>query len=352
MAQSGANTVFVRLAKAGEQTPQDNFRDLGDRYLQQFLSLRDLNQLSVTSAEDRPLVSKLLKEARSILARDERRELAEFIERLTTVFGPIASELQTGGSQIDVSETITINSPEVAAVIDAMMERGLRSVLGPDKAQMIAQALVSSAVSGFEILVGSVARAAFQKNKTALEKTDREFTLEELLKYDSIDEARNELLNRRVEALMMGSVDDWSNWCKRTLGFEFPSLTPDWLQVREIFARRNVITHNAARINSRFLKIVNSSGLEIPEDAKIGDTLITSREYVDGTIEILMALGLCLIQAVWRKLYPRTTEESSRWLVNCQDVIVHSSLWRAVWAISHHLADAPKDRLSECRARK
>jgi hypothetical protein len=200
------------------------------------------------------------------------------------------------------------------------------------------------------VLIGSIARQALTVNKAALEKSDYEFTLEELMQFDSIEEARGELINRRVDALLLKSVDEWSNWCKRTLQLDLPSLTSDWPTVREIFARRNIIVHNAGIVNRRYLNIAQSEGIALPEGIKEGDFLATNSDYALSAIQLLLALGLRLTFAAWKKLYPKNAAEAADWLVDRQETACYYGMWVTALELTQAFRNVRAKRAATCRA--
>jgi len=337
-----------------------DLRSLGDRYLQQFITFRAISSLVEGPPDKQLQFDRMMRESTAMLDEHEDEELRNVLIELASAMAgvvdgelrdPETNEILPNKYQGSKEAQIRINSPEVSAIVSAMVGRTLHHIFAPDKSELIAQAIVGLLVSSFGALIGSVARHSFKVNKVALEKSEHEFTLEELSKYDSIDEARNELINRRVDALLGGGVNDWSSWCKRVLQFDLPSLTSDWPVMREIFARRNIIVHNSGRVNNRYLVAVEDSGVSLPKDTKVGSEVETGKEYVDSSIQRILALGMCLVYSVWRKLYPKQVKEAAKWLVGRQEVMIYDEMWLAAHQISEYLKGAPMKRSDECMSK-
>jgi hypothetical protein len=355
--ESNFSSVSIRRVQGGEGSLPSSLAHLGDNYLQLFISFREIIQLndSLTGESRSPFE---FKQEAALLNPDEKKELDRFLtlfaKQMAFALGaelPEALQKEQEADEFRVGEEVeySFKSPEVQAIVSAFFSRNVHHALAPDKRTLIAQSLLTAVVSSFEVLVGSVARHAFKVNKTALEKSEHEFTLEELSEYDSIEEARNELISRRVESLLLGSVDDWSNWCKRVLQFDLKSLTSDWPAVREVFARRNIIVHNAGAVNNRYLKIARDANIGLPDNVKAGDTIVTDTENVSVALQQILALGLCLVYSVWRKLDPKSAGAAADWLVNRQGaIILHEELWITVNELSICLKGANIKRRSEC----
>jgi hypothetical protein len=330
---------------------------LGDHYLQQFITFREISRLVEGPLDKQSKIDDMLRDVTAMLDENEKEELYSTLLQFAKAMGGVGKfelrDPETGevlpNEYAGADEAgVNISSPEVSAILSAMVMRTSHHIFAPDKGEMIAQALITSIVSAFGILIGAIARHSFAINKAALEKSDHEFTLEELSKYDSIEEARNELISRRVDALLGGGVDDWSSWCKRVLQFELPSLTSYWPAVREIFARRNIIVHNEGRVNKRYLAAAEDSGITLPEGIKVNDILKTEKVYVDNSIQRILALGMCLVYSVWRKLHPKSAAEAAGWLVSRQEAMVYDEMWVATHEVAHCLKGAPIKRASEC----
>lgn len=358
----GAGSIGVWRTPPGGTAPYDSLQVLGDRYMREFISFLEIGQLSEMPSKKGDDLIETLARASAMLDKVERQELRDVVGKFALSMGslldidPKSSGLEPKSSEVDgvatekantVSPEVDVKSPEVMAIISAVLGRRLHHFVAPDRSELVRRAMVAALISSFEVLVGSIARHALTINKAALEKTEHEFTLEELSKYDSIDEARGELINRRVEALLLGSVDEWSKWCKRVLGFELSALTSDWPTVREVFARRNIIVHNAGFVNRRYLDAAEASGIALPEGIRIGDALNTGEDYLNSAIQRILALGLCLVYSVWRKLHPKGAKSAADWVVDRQETLAYDEVWLTVGEIAHYLKGARARRRTE-----
>ena len=89
-----------------------------------------------------------------------------------------------------------------------------------------------------------------------------------------IDEVRDTIVSREIESLMRKSYTEWFDLLK-THGILLANCQDEIDLLKEAYARRNILVHNAGVVNSSYLKNVLSSS------AKVGDKLNASEAYLD-----------------------------------------------------------------------
>jgi hypothetical protein len=205
--------------------------------------------------------------------------------------------------------------------------------LNVNRAELAARAYLITAVSSFEILFGSIVRSVYRHNPTALDKSEHSFTLEELTQFESIDDAREALVTRKVDALLRESVDSWDKWLSRTVNVEFSSVIIEWSLAREVFARRNILVHADGQVTARYIRDMQSVSKDT-SSFRIGDLLGLPQEYAYESLERLVALGLLMTYAVWMRLYKTEKDEGALWLEFNQNELISRKLWLAANLIS------------------
>lgn len=98
---------------------------------------------------------------------------------------------------------------------------------------------------------------------------------------------------------------DWSAWFVRELDLDLSEVVPDcWLSAREVFARRNVIEHDASRADRDYLDLLDDlDGLPA-----LGDRLECDHAYVEQAIASLEAVADVLTVGFGAHLAPATAE--------------------------------------------
>jgi hypothetical protein len=162
------------------------------------------------------------------------------------------------------------------------------------------RALIVNAVTAFEVLLSALVSAFYHEHPDALDALEREepvgerFTTADALTYATIDELRDALIERRVDAILRGGLARWERWFRSTISVTPRQLASEWDVTREVFQRRNLFVHTGGRVSPEYLKNVAS-------DAAIGTNLDASAGYVHRALDRLTILGSLLVtHAQWR----------------------------------------------------
>lgn len=79
------------------------------------------------------------------------------------------------------------------------------------------------------------------------------FTLEELLKYDHIEDLVHDIVERRVNTLTCEGFIELQSWCAER-GLEVKALQMDRDAVVELIATRNVIVQNRGLVDEKYIR--------------------------------------------------------------------------------------------------
>lgn len=190
----------------------------GDDYVREIIGFYEI---IAEISDDKDFITKWYAVNGPLMSKDALSELPGFLRQAAE--GMIkaadqANKVREGKASDEDFAPIQINVPnkELNDVFgNILADLSHRALV--DRVTLVGRAFLIAAISSFEILFAQVARLICQRNPSALPKSEYTFTLEELSQYSSIDEARQALITRRVEALLMESVDGWSKWLERTV---------------------------------------------------------------------------------------------------------------------------------------
>jgi len=160
--------------------------------------------------------------------------------------------------------------------------------------------LLTTAVATFEVVVANVATEFYHFRPEALEMNardrEKEFSLRELKQFETINDAIDYTISKRVESLMFGSIADWRRFFNDALKIDLSDLTIDWPEFQEILLRRHVIVHNGGRASRRYVTQVKQSD----PNAKVteGDVLDCEQDYLEYALDHLLVAGTLLVAAV------------------------------------------------------
>jgi hypothetical protein len=168
----------------------------------------------------------------------------------------------------------------------------------PRHVNTMASSSVVFAVGALETVVADIERVRLRAHPGAGGTSDKEFSLDDLLRLGDIQAVVEDAIARRVESLCYGRLDDWNVWCRNAFKKELKDLALDWPELREIVQRRHVIAHNHGRVSRLYLE---RAGVE-PSSLKVGDLLMATPEYMFRALEAVSVVGTRLLLLAWKKL--------------------------------------------------
>jgi len=227
---------------------------------------------------------------------DLRQDLVSFAD----VLGEAVQGLKDGFEPDGADWTIELNG-QSGELTKAVLLTFVRHVIRPHPAELLRRSILPVAVASFEMLIGELFRATLWEFPGLVDDEEQRFSLKELESFESIDDARRELVEQRVDRLLHGGVEDWAAWLSRPpLEIDLEQLATDWPGTVEVFLRRNLIIHADSRANPTYLAALHRVGAkELPE---IGDELAADSDYCHAALDRLLALGNLLWAFACRRL--------------------------------------------------
>lgn len=105
-------------------------------------------------------------------------------------------------------------------------------------------------------------------------------------------------LDKEIRRLTRGSIEDWTGRVLTEFGLDLPAASCDWDAVREVWARRNVLVHNAGLADKMYVDrmagVVEGTILEVDD------------EYLRTAIDLLCGFLLGIIFSAWVALPARS----------------------------------------------
>jgi hypothetical protein len=165
-----------------------------------------------------------------------------------------------------------------------------------------------SLVSFSEWFLSQIFHFYFDKFPESINIKERNLTFEQLETFDSIEDARNFLIDLKIEEILRGNIESWFNVLKKELNLSLNYIDPHLENIREIYQRRNLLVHNGGTVNSVYLSKVNQ---KLRKDVEKGQTLQVSQEYLDKAISILEQIFILIGSELWKKIDKNDDERGS-----------------------------------------
>jgi len=152
-----------------------------------------------------------------------------------------------------------------------------------------------------EWFVAQLVHLFFKRWPDAAGTSEPFFSLNTLASLQTIDEARDVLIEHKVESLMRLSFDDWIKFFRQKPKLGMGYLGNDTHRIGEIFRRRNLIVHNGGRVSRRYIQEVDEP---LRMGLKLGDTIDVTPEYLHGSADLIEHLFVLIAAELWKKLDP------------------------------------------------
>ena len=164
-------------------------------------------------------------------------------------------------------------------------------------------------VSRFDNYVASLIRAILSTKPEILQSSEKTFSLKDLIKIGSIEEAREEVVTQVIDRIMRDSHEGQISWMESRVGLSIKEKTKLWADFIELCERRNIIVHNSGQISDQYRRVCAEAGHDVKLD--VGKRLGVTRKYLDNGLDTFLEFGVKLNQVLWRKLFPHQLPHAS-----------------------------------------
>jgi hypothetical protein len=164
-------------------------------------------------------------------------------------------------------------------------------------------------VSAYDVFLSNLIRVIFLQKPETLSSSQRMLSFKELVEIGSIEEARDGIIEKEVEAIIRSSHSDQFEWLEKKLDMPLRKDLVIWPSFIEICERRNLFTHTGGVVSSQYRDVCKAHGYNVSDP--IGSILHVSPEYYKNAVEIILELGMKLTQTVWRKLLPEAIDDAA-----------------------------------------
>jgi len=228
------------------------------------------------------------------------------IDRLNALVRGFRDEVSRGAAfgERHVTFEINLEDDHFGELTDQVMELFPTLVAGPSlmppaKGELLHGALLTIAVSTFEMLVAAIFTEHYKAHPDALDPSERKFSLAELRGFPTIADAEAAAIADRVDQHMHGGLDEWARWFSRSLECNVEDLSDNWSAIEEVFQRRHLIVHSEGRVTAQYLAKVRGS------TARPGRRLVVGQRYLLRAVDRLSLLGHMLAFEVQLKWLPK-----------------------------------------------
>ncbi|MBI5673872.1 MAG: hypothetical protein HZC50_11675 [Nitrospirae bacterium] len=199
----------------------------------------------------------------------------------------------------------------------------------------VPRGLMVALVSEFDAFVGATLKTFYRLRPDALGASERKMTYSELVTFDSLEAAREYIVEKEVETFLRSSHSSQFDMLETKLGIPLRKDLSIWKDFIELTERRNLFVHNDGIVNNQYLQICRDAGCDCSRIKK-GNVLGASQKYFSQAHEIVYELAAKLSHVLWRKLSPddRAAADS-----HFSGALIYDLLYEKRYRLARTLAD-------------
>jgi hypothetical protein len=144
----------------------------------------------------------------------------------------------------------------------ARMNPGVRTRFLRKNSQALLEMFVARSADNFQKYLVDLVRRVLRAKPEILSTRQQTLALEEILKYQRIEDLVHDVIERKVNALSYEGFVELQSWCEER-GIEIPVADRDREAVVELIATRNVIAHNRGMVDERYVQTAIGSGFSV-----------------------------------------------------------------------------------------
>ncbi len=169
---------------------------------------------------------------------------------------------------------------------------------------------VVSFVSQYDAYLGGLIRVMFLNKPELLNNSEKNIMFSELLKFNSIEEAQEFVVEKEVESVLRESHIKQFKWLENKLGIPLRKDLPSFSEFIEITERRNLFVHCNGAVSRQYIENCRENDVKGIDELKIGSLLDAKPAYFSKCYMTLFEIGVKLGHVMWRKLKPEENDEA------------------------------------------
>lgn len=190
--------------------------------------------------------------------------------------------------------------------------------------QIIQRNFVVSLVSQYDSFLGGLIRTMYFIKPELIDASDKKLTFTNLVELGSVQEARDYIIEKEIDAILRGSHSNQLTWFEQKIGKIRDKITC-WPEFIELTERRNLFVHNNGVVTNQYLRVCKENGVKFEKEISLDDELLVEPKYFEKAFKCIFEIGVLLSQAVWRKFIPEKIEDADSNIINLSYELIHNA---------------------------
>jgi len=167
--------------------------------------------------------------------------------------------------------------------------------------KIIPESLFVSLISQYDSYLNQLLRILFNIRPEYINNSDRELTFFDLNNFNSIEEAREFIIEKEIESVLRKSHSEHFTYLENKIGMPLKKELPIWKTFIEITERRNLFVHCDGIVSSQYIKVCKENKC-LEKDIELNQRLMADLNYFNTAYECLYEITTKLTHTIWRKL--------------------------------------------------
>jgi glutaredoxin len=175
---------------------------------------------------------------------------------------------------------------------------------------------IVSIVSQYDAFLGELVRTLYNINPNIIRSSEKELNIEDLFNYETIDELKQHLVDKEVDALLREEHYEQFKILEKRIsvvtGKDFTLTTdlPILPYFIELTQRRNLFVHTNGMSTRQYLEFKKKWKFISECTGDINEELEANPDYCKKAYEILFEISVKLTHVLWRKFAPKEKKEA------------------------------------------
>ncbi|SHH71997.1 hypothetical protein [Flavobacterium defluvii] len=173
--------------------------------------------------------------------------------------------------------------------------------------KIIPESLFVSLISQYDAFLNQLLKTLFKIRPEYINNSERELSFSQLNEFDSIEKAREYVVEKEVETILRKSHSEHFDYLENKLAITLRKDLPIWQTFIEITERRNLFVHCDGIVSNQYLKVCKENKCDLT-GIELNKRLNISSEYFNKAYKCLYELSTKLTHTIWRKLIKEDIE--------------------------------------------
>jgi hypothetical protein len=178
---------------------------------------------------------------------------------------------------------------------------------------LVPRSMLVAFVSQFDGFLSRLLETIYLARPELLNGSERSLSFSELTAFESVEAARDHVLEKEIESLLRESHSKQFDWLEKKFDLPLRKDLPVWPTFIEVTERRNLFVHTAGQVSAQYLQVCQAHKADCTQIQR-GQRLKAGRAYMTQAYEAIFEVGVKLGHVLWRKVLPEQREDADRHL--------------------------------------